>query len=119
MVPSGSQTDIPRIKEVHRRLRPAQVEALLAAYQAGTPVNDLASEFRTHRSTVLNLVKRHGIRPRYPALLETELAEAIQLYGSGEPLTAVAQYFGIDASTVWRTFQRAGVKMRDCQGRGR
>ena len=41
------------------------------------------------------------------------LDEARQLYRSGSSLAQVGERFGVDAATVWRTFRRLGVQMRN------
>lgn len=73
--------DSPRtLKQVQRRLQPAHVEELLDAYRAGVAVKRLAEQLRINRTIVLNLVKRRGMRRRYPALQGAEGRRARQLY---------------------------------------
>jgi hypothetical protein len=66
------------LKQVQRR--PVHVEELLDAYRAGVAVKRLAEQLRTNRTIVLNLVKRRGMRRRYPALQGAEGRRAKQLY---------------------------------------
>jgi hypothetical protein len=62
IVPSGRKTVNSRTpKAIHRRLRPAQVEELVAGYQAGSTVYQLAEQFRINRETVPKLLERSGV----------------------------------------------------------
>jgi hypothetical protein len=120
MVPSGSQTAKTRTKkQVCRRLRPAEIEELLAGYKAGVPIKALVAQFKIDRSTVTNYVKRAGVRLRLPALLPKEIEEASRLYRSGQSLRQVGSHFGVRDTTIRTALLRAGVQMRDCQGRER
>ena len=62
MVPKGSPeaSASPR-KQVHRRLRPAEIEKLVAGYRAGATLCELADRFRLHRATVSSLLERQPI----------------------------------------------------------
>jgi hypothetical protein len=48
-----------------------------------------------------------------------QVAVAVELYHQGQSLVDVETRLGCDPSTLWRTFAKAGVKMRDSQGRDR
>jgi DNA-binding CsgD family transcriptional regulator len=117
MVPSGHPEAIPRTLRRQRRLSPEQVDELIASYQVGVPINDLAAQFEIHRSTVLDHVNRAGTRRRYPALEVRDVEEAAELYRTGQSLRNIGIHFGIHASTVRQYLVRAGIKLRDCQGR--
>jgi len=107
MVPSGPlEVELRKAKQVQRRLRTAEVEELVANYQAG-------------RNTIMGHVNRAGVRRHNPALLPEEITEATQLYRSGRSLAAVGGHFGVNASTVRTALLRVGVAMRGCQGRER
>ncbi|MFL6139651.1 MAG: helix-turn-helix domain-containing protein [Frankiaceae bacterium] len=43
----------------------------------------------------------------------------MQLYGAGLSAAQVGAVLGCHGSTVWRTLRRAGVELRDEQGRTR
>jgi hypothetical protein len=120
MAPSGPPKSISRtIKQVQRRLRPDEVGELITNYQAGIPINDLAARFGIHRHTVLEQVKRLGLRRRYPSLGPDEVERAAQLYRSGQSLAVVGEQLGWHASTVRHSLLKVGVQMRDSQGRAR
>ena len=103
---------------VQRRLSPADVDELIAAYCAGTGISELAMRFRLHRTTVAahlgrHCVKRHGIAK---AWTEDVLATAAALYESGRSLATVGAALGVDASTVANRFCTAGVPIRARRG---
>jgi hypothetical protein len=54
----------PRILQTQRRLSAEQVDQLVAAYQAGKTVRELASQFDLHRTTVLAHLERQGVSRR-------------------------------------------------------
>ena len=105
-----------RIKR-HRRLHPNQIDALVAEYQAGATVLEVAKSYQIHRTTVLALLERAGVSRRYQRLSAEQTAEAAQLYEAGNSLVVVAARFEVDASTVWRALRQAGVTLRDQHGR--
>lgn len=90
---------------------------MIAGYKAGAPIKTLVAQFKVDQSTVTKHVKRAGIRLRVPALLPEEVEEASRLYRSGQSLRQVGSHFGVRDTTVRTALLRAGVKMRDCQGR--
>lgn len=66
---------------MQRRLSPPEIEALLADYEAGERVGELARVYGIHRTTVSALVARAGkTRGR---LTEAQIDEAICLYEHG------------------------------------
>ena len=120
MVPSGPSKVNPRApKQVHRRLKPAEIGELVARYQDGAKVRDLAADYRINRNTVIGHINRAGVRRHYPALMSEEIRKAAHLYRSGWSLAAIGSHFRVNASTVRTALLRVGVAMRDCHGRER
>jgi len=119
MFPNGDPKVKLRTKQVQHRLRPTEVEELVSAYRAGTNVRELSAKFNVHRSTITNLMKRHGVRLRYPAFLPDELEEVISLYRSGHSVAAVGRHFGVNARTAWMYLSRENVQMRNTNGQCR
>jgi hypothetical protein len=120
IVPSRPKTVNSRIpKAVHRRLRPAQVEELVAGYQAGSTVYQLAEQFRINRGTVSKLLEREGVPRRGRPLSPAQVEQASRLYATGLSLVSVGKQLGCDGSTVHLAFRKAGVRMRDTHGRER
>jgi hypothetical protein len=116
MVPKGSpEVSVGPRKQVHRRLRPAEIEELVAGYQAGATACQLADRFRIHRTTVLSLLERQSVTRRNRRLSSTEINQARELYAAGQSLAKVGKQLGCHASTVRLVLLKAGVRMRDCQ----
>ena len=101
-----------------RRLSPGDADDLIASYQAGATIKELAARYHIHRTTVAKHLDRHRV-PRHheqTAWDDELLKQAAELYASGFSLTDVAHQFGIDAQTVANRFRRAGVPVRPRRG---
>ena len=97
------------------RLNPDQIAELVAAYQAGGKVQELATRFGIHRFTVTRLLQQEGAhRPR--GLQSDDLPEAIRLYESGWSLARLATKFDVVESTMTSALRKAGVTIRARRG---
>jgi lambda repressor-like predicted transcriptional regulator len=113
---------LPRAADRERRQRPPKqaqtrldrgaVAQLVAAYQAGGRVKQLARQFGIHRLTVTNILQREGVTLRPRGIHPHDLPEAIRLYGDGWALIRLAVKFDVSPSTVTNTLRRAGVPIR-------
>jgi hypothetical protein len=74
-----------------KRLKPQEIDELIAAYRAGTNVYKLGEPFGITRQTVSALLKRHGAQIRKRGLTGDEIDEAVRLYKQGWSLTRIAQ----------------------------
>ena len=61
-------------------------------------------------------VERAGA-PRRRNLLADRLDQARQLYDQGWSLARIGKHLGLNASTIWHAFHKAGLQMRDTHGR--
>jgi DNA-directed RNA polymerase specialized sigma24 family protein len=98
-------------KQVQRRLTPNQQAKLIARYQAGEKVYELAEAYEVHRSTVTKLLTDAGVR-RPRSLTPGRVEEAIALYAHGWSCARIGQHFECDDETVRQTLRRAGVQLR-------
>jgi hypothetical protein len=116
-----SQTATPPLvhRQAQRRLRPTEIEQLIAAYSDGVSLKELAERFRTHWKTVSQVLKREGIPRRYRKLSPENISTAISLYEKGKSLAVVAAHFDVHPGALLPHFRRAGVTMRDTHGRER
>ncbi|KOX19133.1 hypothetical protein ADL05_06065 [Nocardiopsis sp. NRRL B-16309] len=94
-----------------KRLKPHEVDELIATYQAGTNVYKLGERFGINRQTVSTILKRHGVQIRKRSLTEEEIDEAVQFYGQGWSLTRIGQHFGVDSRTVRSRLLERGVRI--------
>jgi len=99
-----------------RPLKPAEVDALVAGYEAGETTKELAAEYGIHRVTVSSHLRRAGIPLRRSGLNAAQIAEAADLYRAGYSSERIAERFGVNADTVIRALRRAGVAIRRRRG---
>ncbi|MGH3926416.1 MAG: hypothetical protein ACRDTT_26730, partial [Pseudonocardiaceae bacterium] len=108
---------IPRSRSrTARPLKPAQVEALVAGYQAGKTMKELAAEFGINRLTVSTHVRRAGVRTRRGGLDEEQAVEATRLYEAGWSSGKLAERFNVSADNVLKAVRDAGVTIRPRRG---
>ena len=103
-------------KQVQRRLRPKEIDDLVAAYQAGISVYELADHHRIHRATVSLLLERRGVPRRYRLVEGDRITQAVNLYESGHSLSTVGSQMGVSPETVRNVLIRAGVTLRPRPG---
>ncbi len=118
--PETSAAERPQQRErasrTARQLKHAQVEELIAAYEAGATVYQLGDHFGIERRTVSNILKRHGITPRWRCLTDEQITEAIQLYREGWSLAKLGKHFGAANSTIRAQLLKHNVPMRQRPG---
>jgi hypothetical protein len=61
--------------------RPTELEALIAEYEAGARVGELAKVYELYRTTVARHVARAG--KTRPVMTEAQIDEAVRLYWTG------------------------------------
>ena len=101
-----------RQRQAQRRLTAEQVQQLVAEYENGASVQDLASHWGIHRTTVAAQLRQAGVRLRRQGVPDRLLDEAIRLYNDGWSCQRLADRYGCNATTVWKVLQQAGVKLR-------
>ena len=101
------------------RLPATRVRELVAGYEAGATVYELADRFGVHRDTVSAHLHRQGVPMRRQGLNEAEVDRAVRLYIAGGSLGRVGSHLGVDAHTVRSALLKREVRMRDTQGRER
>lgn len=99
-----------------RQLPDDEIARLVADYEAGVLVDDIALKCGTRRGTVTEIMKTTGRRVRCKGLSDPELAQATELYEGGASLATVGREGGIDAMTIRTWLLRAGVRIRPRNG---
>jgi hypothetical protein len=99
-------------KQVQTRLGAEGVAQLVAGYQAGGRVKQLASQFGIQRLTVSSILQREGVPLRSRGIHPDDLPEVIRLYRDRWALARLAVKFEVSPSTVTNTLRRAGVPIR-------
>lgn len=111
--PSANKYKCSRPKRQHQKqFDKDEVSQLVAHYQAGATVYELADQFDCHRTTVSDHLKSRGVKMRLTALTEEQVQEAVRLYESGHSLKSVGQQVGANAETVRSHMRKRGVCVR-------
>lgn len=93
-------------------LTDAEVDELVAAYEAGATLRGLAKQFHIHRLTVTAHLARRGVPVHHRGLDSAQTREAARLYQAGWTLAQLSRRFDVDAQTVRRTIARQEVPIR-------
>ena len=101
-----------RERQVQTRLTDGEVARLIAAYEAGAKINELAANFGVNRNTVSSTLRSSGVAPRRRGLSADDTAEAASLYLMGWSLSSIGSLFGCTAETVRQALIRSGVECR-------
>jgi uncharacterized protein (DUF433 family) len=109
-------SDRPRpSRQIQRHLAPNEVDNLLRAVSHGDTIDQLATTFGVHRTTVIAHLERQGA-PRRSGIVANNIDEAIRLYKEGWSLARVGEHFDVDAETVRRALRTAKVALRPRNG---
>ncbi len=96
----------------HRHLKADQIEELIAAYQFGQTIFQLADTYQIDRRTVSAILKREGVRTRWQVMDEATTDRAVQLHAQGLTPPKIAEELDTTAGTVRRALKRRGVPPR-------
>jgi lambda repressor-like predicted transcriptional regulator len=99
-------------KQAQIRLGPNDVAQLVAAYEAGGRVKQLARQFGIHRLTVSSILQREGVALRHRGIHPDDLSEVIRLHRDGRALARLAAMFDVSPSTMTNALRRAGVAIK-------
>jgi DNA-binding CsgD family transcriptional regulator len=102
-----------------RYLNDAERTRLAERYRAGATIRELALEFGVAPRTASHHLKLAGVDVRSRAMSSDEVAEAIRLYAAGLSTKAVGERLGRHHSAIWNALRRAGIELRNTQGRVR
>jgi predicted DNA-binding protein (UPF0251 family) len=103
---------VTRLSQRHKHLDEGETARMIAAYQAGSSVYELAEHFGCHRETVSRRLKSRGVQMRHLAVTTKQIDTAEHLYASGLSLAEVGTQMRIDPSTVWRRLRARGAAIR-------
>ena len=116
--PAPPLVDRPKFRRA-RQLDANQIQELIAGYQAGATVYELASQFGIERRTVSNILHRYQVPMRRRGLSPEQVDEAIHLYNLGWSLARVGARLDVNHTTVLTKLRERGVPTRDAHGRPR
>ena len=94
-------------------LTEAQIDQVVALYEDGMSMEDIAQKFRAHRRTIAaHLIRRGKPLGRYRRVQPGDVAEAAELYKGGMTLAELGRRFGVSQSAVKTAVTSAGVSIR-------
>ena len=102
--------NVRELRQAQRRLSPAELEALIADYEAGGRAGELAKVYRLHRTTVARHVARAG--KTRPIMTEAQISEAVRLYRDGWTLNSLGRRLGGADQTIRRVLVGRAVTLR-------
>ena len=103
-------------KQVQRRLLPAQIDDLVAAYQSGATLRELSRQFRVHRASVSIVRDRQSVPRRYRMVEGARLEQVVRDYREGKSIISIANELEVAGDTVRKALTRAGVELRPRPG---
>jgi DNA-binding CsgD family transcriptional regulator len=98
--------------QVQRHLIHEDQLEVVDAYAAGASINEVARQFRLHRTTVNAILERHGVPVRARTMSPTQIRRARELYESGLSLVDVGAQLGFNAQTVANRLKALAVPIR-------
>ncbi|HEY8202260.1 MAG TPA: hypothetical protein VII47_13025, partial [Actinomycetota bacterium] len=105
--------------QAQNHLTPDAAAELVAMYQVGATIGELADRFNVHRTTVTANLVRAGVDRRRKGLGPEQVEEATRLYAESWSLARLGERFGVSDGTVLNAFRKAGVETRPRRGRNR
>jgi transposase-like protein len=106
------------IRQRQRRLTGARVIEMVARYEEGATVYELAAEFGCHRATVAERLKKAGASMRLQSPKSEVADEMVNLYESCHSIRLVAEQLGFCANTVRSSLRKRRIEIRDTQQDG-
>ena len=86
----------------------------LRAYAAGKTMRQVAAEIGVDPSTIGNILRRNGIKPRMsgPARANVDSAEIVRRYQAGESVKALSESLDASRPAIQRRLIKAGIPIR-------
>lgn len=94
-----------------RRLKPNEVDELVALYESGLSMKELVARVKIQQTAVTAYLRRRGLdaRRNRSKLSEEQEREAIRLYQGGLSLAAVGGVVGISPDVIRPVLIEAGI----------
>jgi transposase-like protein len=117
IVPEGaSEVNLRTPRQVQRRLAPDETAKMIASYEGGETVKDLAVRHGLHRETVSKILTRHGVARRPTGIPTERVGEVIADYENGLSLAAIGAKLTVDPASVSSVLRKAGIELRPRPG---
>lgn len=97
-----------------RQLRVEEIDDLVARYQAGESMAQLAKDLNLHRSTISGRLRDRQVELHQPGpqMTEQQIEEALELYASGDSCVRIGKQLGFHQATIYNQLKRRGVALR-------
>ena len=99
------------------RLDEAAVARLVERYRAGASSRQLANELGINKTSVITMLRTQSVTIRNGRITHEDIEEAKRLYASGRSVAMIGRKLNYSPKTIWNQLTKAGVRMRDTQGR--
>jgi DNA invertase Pin-like site-specific DNA recombinase len=103
---------VRKLRQQQKRHDASEIAQLVAGYQAGSTIFELAEQFGCHHETVCRRLKTEGVQMRGRQLTPAQVDEAERLYTAGHSLASVGEQLGVWSSTIRKHLRNRGVVMR-------
>lgn len=101
------------IHQTQKRLSNTEIAQMIAAYNAGASMRDLAKQFGCHKITISNRLKNAGVKLHGVPANKKQIDEMVRLYESGLSLADTGKRVGVSANTVLRYLRQRRIETRD------
>jgi predicted transcriptional regulator len=92
-----------------------QAKQVIAGYQSGATVYELANQYGIDRKTVSRILHRHNIPMRRTGLLPHQVDQATRLHQNGWSTAQIAEQLDSTQRTVQRRLAERGITTRASQ----
>ena len=103
---------VAAIEKVQNSVTPQMAVDMVARYEAGASIREVAAAFNVHRETAARHLRASGTQLGKAGLTEEQAARAEVLYLSGQTLAQVGEKFGVSQGTVGRCLRERDVELR-------
>ncbi|MBX3311589.1 MAG: hypothetical protein KF916_01635 [Microbacteriaceae bacterium] len=100
------------IEKVQNSVTPQMAIDMVALYNSGASINEVAREFKVHRETAARHLRAGGAQMRSLGLNDAQVDLAAELYLSGLTLAQVGERVGVAQGTVGRYLRARGIELR-------
>lgn len=106
----------PKLRQPQRRLTNDESAQVAAIYRAGSSMNQLALEFRVHRTTIAACLRKLEVPLRRQGIAPDEIDAVAALYQAGWSLARLGESYRCTDMTVRAALMRHGVEIRPRNG---
>ncbi len=102
---------VAAIEKVQNSVTPQMAVDMVARYEAGASIREVAAAFKVHRETAARHLRSAGAQLRKAVLTEEQTAQAEVLYLSGQTLAQVGEKFDVSQGTIGRCLRERGAAL--------